>query len=204
MHDNLKGWFKNDYWSHEEAACLMHGIPPKTHHGLSLTVNDVHKIGNIEVFIPKTKVNKANEILKLLSIFEAASWESDNKDGKRIWCEYFKMAERKGINVDFALKCSRNSFEKQNKNKSKPMEQEKTSDKNDSIDTFSPEMKEVLDPIAKLILSFEDSTDYIKHNKKIQQGLIDNWLEDKTNTGHEKRFLKELISKYYRITSVRK
>jgi hypothetical protein len=199
MHDNLEDWFKNDYWSHEEAACLMCGIPPITHHGQSLTVISVRKVGNIEVFIRGEQVNK---VLKLFSIFESAIWESnDNKGGKRIWSEYFKMAEHKDIKVDLRLIWSKKSFERQNENKI--MKQEKTSDKNDSTVTFSPEMKEVLDPIAQLICSFEDSAIYKKHGNKIQQGLIDDWLKNKTNTEHEKRFLKELITKYYGITSAR-
>lgn len=203
MHDNLEDWFKNDYWSHEEAACLMYAIIPITHQGLSSTVYNVHKVGNIEVFVHNKNTEKVNKILKLFSIFESANWESNDKDGKRMWGEYFKMTERKGISVDFALKCSKNSFEKQSKNNNKLIEQEKTSANNDSIVTFSKEMTEVLEPIAKLIFSFKGSDNYKKHGNKIQQGLIDDWLKNKTNTEHEKRFLKELITKYYGITSAR-
>jgi hypothetical protein len=204
MHDNLEDWFKNDYWSHEEAACLMYAIIPTTHHGLSSTVYNVHKVGNIEVFIHNKNAEKVNKILKLFSIFESANWESNDKDGKRIWSEYFKMTERKGIRVDFALKCSKNSFERQNKSKNKLMEQKKTGDKNDSTVTFSKEMKEVLDPIAKLILSFEDNTDYKNRGNKIQQQVITTWLKEKLETEHERRFLKELINNYYSIISARK
>jgi hypothetical protein len=171
MHDNLKDWFKNDYWSHEEAACLMYAIIPITHHGLSSTVYNVHKVGNIEVFIHNKNAEKVNKILQLFSIFESAIWESnDNKGGKRIWSEYFKMAEHKDIKVDLRLIWSKKSFERQNENKI--MKQEKTSDKNDSTVTFSKEMKEVLDPIAQLICSFEDSAIYKKHGQKTQQQLI--------------------------------
>jgi hypothetical protein len=196
MHDNLKDWFKNDYWSHEEAACLIYGIIPITHHGLSHTVPCVHKVGNIEVFIKGEKINK---ILILFSIFESAIWESNDKNGKRIWSEYFKMTERKGIKVDFALKCAKSSFERQNK----LMKQDRVSNNNDSMATFPPKMTEVLEPIAKLILSFEDSTDYLKYGKSIQQKKIEGWMNHKANTEHERRFLKELITKYYGITSGR-
>jgi hypothetical protein len=200
MHDNLEDWFKNDYWSHEEAACLMCGIPPITHHGQSLTAISVRKVGNIEVFIKGEQVNK---VLKLFSIFESAIWESnDNKDGKRMWSEYFTMAKDKNIKVDIKLKWAKQTFERKSDNK--PREQEKTGDNNNSTVTFSKEMTEVLEPIAKLIYNFEDSTVYKKHGKTIQQQLIKDWLEDKAKTTHEKRHLKELITKYFSITSDRK
>lgn len=202
MHDNLEDWFKNDYWSHEEAACLMCAIIPINHHELSLTVSNVHKIGNIEVFIQNKDVAKIKKILKVFSIFESANWESNDKDGKRIWSEYFKKAEDKNVKVDFALKCAKSSFERQNKNKL--MEQEKTSDKSDSIDIFTTEIREVLGPIAELILSFEDNTDYKHRGNKIQQQVITTWLKEKLETEHERRFLKELINNYYSIISARK
>lgn len=198
MHDKLEDWFKNDYWSHEEAACLMFGVCPKNNYGLSLKAQGVYKLGNIEVLIPGEKVNG---ILKLFRIFKSADWGGNNKDKKRIWSEYFKMAERKGIKVDTRLTWSKNAFERQNENTL--IKQEKTSDNNDSIVDFSPDMTEVLEPIAKIILSFKDSTNYKKYGDQTQQRLIDDWLKSKTNTEHEKRFLKELITKYYGITSAR-
>jgi hypothetical protein len=203
MHDKLKDWFKNDYWSHEEAACLMYAIIPITHQGLSSTVYNVHKVGNIEVFIHNENAEKVNKILKLFSIFESANWESNDKDGKRIWSEYFTVAEDKEIKVDIKLQWAKSSFERQ-MHGNKLMKQEKTSDKNDSTVTFSKEMTEVLEPIANLIDSFQDCTDYKKHDKEIQQQLITDWLKEKFYKGHEARFLKELITKYYRITSGRK
>jgi hypothetical protein len=146
MHDNLKDWFKNDYWSHGEATCLICGVIALKDRGLSFKVPSIHKVGNIEVLIKGEKINK---ILILFSIFESASWESNDKDGKRIWSEYIKMAERKDIKVDFALKCAKNSFEKQNSIKNKLMKQDRSSDNSDSMVTFSPKMTEVLGPIAK-------------------------------------------------------
>jgi hypothetical protein len=200
MHDNLEDWFKNDYWSHEEAACLMCGILPITQHGQSLTVISVRKVGNIEVFIKGEQVNK---VLKLFRLFKSAIWESnDNKDGKRIWIEYFQMAEHKDIKVDLRLIWSKNSFERRKDNKL--MKQEKTSDNNDSIVTFSKKMTEVLEPIAKLILNFEDCDDYKQYGKPIQQSKIDDWLKIKSYKDHDRRFLKELITEYYGITSGRK
>ena len=49
MHGNIKDWFKNDYWSHEEAACLMCGVNPRANPGTSLLVKGAHTVGNIVV-----------------------------------------------------------------------------------------------------------------------------------------------------------
>jgi len=202
MHDKLKDWFKNDYWSHEEAACLMCGINPRTNHGVSF-INGALKVGNIEIL---TGGKSIDSTLKLFNIFESANWKNISSDssenGKRIWCDYFKMAELKGMKVHIALLNAKDSFEKQNENKL--MKQKITNDNNDEIIHFSQKMNKVLEPIADVINEFKNSPKYKKYGKDLSQNLITEWLEEIGYKRHEQRYLKELISKYYDIKSLRK
>lgn len=56
----------------------------------------------------------------------------------------------------------------------------------------------------KIVLEFADYDDYKKYGKKIQQGLIDEWLKAKCENQSHRRVLKEIINNFYEIRTSRK
>jgi hypothetical protein len=57
--------------------------------------------------------------------------------------------------------------------------------------------------IVEIIELFENSNTFIKYGIGTQQGLIEDWLEDKTETRDEKTVIKKLITEHYKITTGR-
>jgi hypothetical protein len=61
-----------------------------------------------------------------------------------------------------------------------------------------------LNAMLRLVDEFGNSEIYRKYGAKTQQGLIVRWLEGKSDTEHQIRTTKELISERYGITTARK
>lgn len=60
-----------------------------------------------------------------------------------------------------------------------------------------------LEKVISEIEAFKDSPEFIKRGKGIQQGLIEDWLKDRTKSRDERTYLKQLITEHYGITTSR-
>lgn len=60
-----------------------------------------------------------------------------------------------------------------------------------------------LEKVISEIEAFKDNPEFIKRGKGIQQGLIEDWLKDRTKSRDERTYLKQLITEHYGITTSR-
>jgi len=183
-------WFKKDIWSHEEAACLFCGINP-TPDTLHFQFNPMHQ-----------SQMPWNKVLELRDIFAATAWPhttgSHIENGKRPYEDYFDVAKSKGIRI------SNDLIKLHNAEKIAQSMNHKTPSSPTGTRMLTPKMQATLQPIIKIIEEFEQYGDYKLYDINIQQQKIGSWLEDKVDTEHENRHLKDLITKHYNITSGRK
>ena len=195
MTDINPKWFKRDFWTHQEAACLFHGMNPDS--------DTLHY-----VFSPLYQSKAVNSMtIETFRIFESADWSkicsSSADTEKRKYNDYFQLAKLKSIHVSKQLLDAKDKFEKEEMRRREEMEK-KIATTNESEKLISGKMLNILKPIIEIIEDFENSTIYKRSGVNIHQGLIMDWLDTKLSTDHEKRYLKELITEFYGITTARK
>lgn len=199
MSDINQKWFKRDFWTHQEAACLFHGMNPDS--------DTLHFI-----FSPMHQSKDINSMtIETSRIFESADWSriysSSTDKEKRNYNDYFQLAKLKNIHVSKQLVDAKDKFEKEGEKRMKKMEKKLAksgSSKKQSEMLLSGKMLSILKPIINIIEDFKNNPDYKKHGAKIQQQLIDNWLKDQGLNARIRDHLKKLITEYYGIITARK
>lgn len=181
---NYSIWFKKDYWTYEEAACLF-TEDDANDEILKLLIDPItrHKFDN-------------NALIKTLVIFERADWNQfgEAPPRKRNFNDYFVLAEQKNLKVPNKLQEARKQYEAEHINR--------VATASNSEVVISKKMFKTLKETILNIEMFKD--EFKKEGKKTKQKDIEEWLWIRGCNTRDAGHIKSLISNYYGITTSRK
>lgn len=185
---------KLEAWTHKTAACLFHDLSPES----DLLTNFVVPSNLAPLAKDSDLADKfVYEVKKTYIIFSTADFLENYRTNKNHIEHYrplgfFLLADQLEITVSPEML------------KVKKIFQDREKKANKETLAISEKMLKTLQPTIQIIEDFAGSDRYKEYGSGVQIQFIEEWLKKHVKNSHEKRYLKDLITRHYDIKAARK